>query len=278
MPQDYRYINPKGNEISMSMYKCPVCGELFSTSYKKCPFCEEDDLMASDAHKRNGRHHHRRRNEPRAVGPVLIVIFLLLAALVVFLVAGDSIFGGKDPAGEDEPPVSDVLEGEGISGSAEGEGESGEDEPEKEKIPMLLDQTTAELEVGGRLVLTASEGTGTYTWTSSDESIAIVTEGVVDTLTAGTVTITVTDGETNAVCEITVKAIPMTINKTDVSITVGEKFTLTAEGGTMFTFTSDKESVATVNENGVVTGKGKGKANITVSNGSSTQSCIVRVR
>ncbi len=270
-----RRPKPKGMENSMSMYKCPVCGELFSTSYKKCPFCEEDDLMASDAHKRGNRHHHRRRNEPRAVGPVLIVIFLLLAALVVFLVAGDSIFGGKDPAGEDQPPVSDVIGGEEGEGSAEG---SGEGEQEEEMIPMILDQTSAELEVGGRLVLTASEGTGNYTWTSSDEAVAIVTEGVVDTLTAGTVTITVTDGETNVVCEITVKAIPLTINKTDVSISVGEKFTLTAEGGTMFTYTSDKESVATVNENGVVTGTGKGKANITVSNGSSTQSCIVRVR
>lgn len=260
----------------MSMYKCPVCGELFSTSYKKCPFCEEDDLMASDTHKRSGRHHHRRRNEPRAVGPVLIVIFLLLAALVVFLVAGDSIFGGKDPVGEDEPPVSDVIGGEeGEEG--EGSGES-DQTPEVETVPMVLDQTSAELEVGGRLVLTASEGTGTYTWTSSDESIAIVTEGVVDILAAGNVTITVTDGETNAVCEITVKATPLSINKSDVSISVGEKFTLKAEGGTKFTFSSDKESVATVDENGVVTGKGSGKANITVSNGSSTQSCIVRVR
>ena len=67
----------------MSMYKCPVCGELFSTSYKKCPFCEEDDLLM-DRRKTNSR--RSRRNEPRAVGPLLIVIFLMLVALVVFLV------------------------------------------------------------------------------------------------------------------------------------------------------------------------------------------------
>ncbi len=262
----------------MSMYKCPVCGELFSTSYKRCPFCEEDDLMAADTHKRGGRHHHHRRNEPRAVGPILIVIFLLLVALVVFLVAGDSLFGGKEPSGEEDPPVSDIIGGEeGEEGGEDVSGGEGEGEQE-DIVPLMLDKTSAELEVGGRLVLSASEGTGNYSWSSSDESIAIVTEGVVDTLKAGTVTITVTDGETNVTCEIVVKAIPLSINKTDVSISVGEKFTLTAEGGTMFTFSTDKESVAKVDENGVVTGVGKGKANITVSNGSSTQSCIVRVR
>ena len=66
----------------MSMYKCPVCGELFSTSYKKCPFCEEDDLLM-DRRKTTSR--RNRHNEPRAVGPLLIVIFLMLVALVVEL-------------------------------------------------------------------------------------------------------------------------------------------------------------------------------------------------
>lgn len=252
----------------MSMYKCPICGELFSTSYKKCPFCEEDDLMATDAHRRNNRH-HRRRNEPRAVGPILIVIFLLLAALVVFLVAGDSIFGGREPAGEEDPPIGDVTDPIG------GE-QDGEEEPETR--PLVLDQTSAELEIGGQLVLTASEGAGSYTWSSTDESIASVTDGVVSAVAVGSATIAVTDGETRVECVVTVKAIPMTINKTDVSISVGESFTLKAEGGTSFTFSSDNESVAVVGVDGVVTGKGKGRANITVSNGSTSLSCIVRVR
>lgn len=256
----------------MSMYKCPVCGELFSTSYKKCPFCEEDDLMATDAHRRSNRH-HRRRNEPRAVGPVLIVIFLLLAALVVFLVAGDSIFGAKDPDGKNDPPI---VDSDGQGGEEQG-GEQGDDEPD-DVTPLRVDQTSAELEVGGRLVLTASEGSGSYTWSSTDESIAAVSEGVVDAVAPGSATITVTDGETQVECVVTVKATPLTISKTDVSISVGESFTLKAEGGTSFTFSSDNESVAVVGADGVVTGKGKGKANITVSNGSTSLSCIVRVR
>ena len=27
----------------MSLIKCKKCGEMFSDSYKTCPFCEEDD-------------------------------------------------------------------------------------------------------------------------------------------------------------------------------------------------------------------------------------------
>lgn len=255
----------------MSMYKCPVCGELFSTSYKKCPFCEEDDLMATDAHRRSSRR-RRHRNEPRAVGPVLIVIFLLLAALVVFLVAGDSLFAGKEPAGEDDPPISGVTDPTG--GEQQGDPAT---EPDQVTVPLALDRISATLEVGGSVTLTASGGSGTYSWSSSDEGIASVTEGVVKTIGAGSATITVSDGETQLTCAVTVTPVPLQINKTDVSIGVGESFTLKAEGGSNITFTSDNESVAVVGADGVVTGKGKGKANITASNGSASLSCIVRV-
>ena len=27
----------------MSLIKCPKCGEMFSDSYKTCPFCQEDE-------------------------------------------------------------------------------------------------------------------------------------------------------------------------------------------------------------------------------------------
>ena len=31
----------------MSLIKCRRCGEMFSDSYKTCPFCEEDDAYYS---------------------------------------------------------------------------------------------------------------------------------------------------------------------------------------------------------------------------------------
>ena len=257
----------------MSMYKCPVCGELFSTSYKKCPFCEEDDLLM-DRRKTTSR--RNRRNEPRAVGPLLIVIFLMLVALVVFLVAGDSIFsgfGGGDKPVEEEPPViEEPIENEEPPVVEESEPEV------PEKKPMVLDKTSVELNGGESITLVASEGSGNYAWTSDDESIVKVENGVLTTVGGGTTTVIVSDGETELTCKVTVKVVPLTLKQSDVSISVGESFRLKYEGGTTFTFASDNESVAVVGEDGVVTGMGKGKANITVSNGGDSKSCIVRVR
>ena len=31
----------------MSLIKCPKCGEMFSDSYKTCPFCEEDEAYTA---------------------------------------------------------------------------------------------------------------------------------------------------------------------------------------------------------------------------------------
>ena len=257
----------------MSMYKCPVCGELFSTSYKKCPFCEEDDLLM-DRRKTTSR--RNRRNEPRAVGPLLIVILLMLVALVVFLVKGDSLFGNSNRDDQvDEPPViEEPIENE----KPPVVDEEPEPEPEPEKKPLALDKSSVELVGGETMTLTASEGTGSYTWTSSDESVVTVAEGVVTAVGGGTATILLTDGESELSCTVTVTIEPLSLKQSDVSINVGESFTLKYSGGANFTFSSDNEDVAVVGEDGVVTGKKHGKANITVSNGSDTKSCIVRVR
>ena len=43
------YVNLRSaTEVSdMSLIKCPKCGEMFSDSYKTCPFCEEDEAYYS---------------------------------------------------------------------------------------------------------------------------------------------------------------------------------------------------------------------------------------
>ena len=258
----------------MSMYKCPVCGELFSTSYKKCPFCEEDDLLM-DRRKTTSR--RSRRNEPRAVGPLLIVIFLMLVALVVFLVKGDSLFKnwGKDDQ-VDEPPVIE----EPVEDETPPVEEEPEPEPEPEKKPMVLDKTTVELNGGESITLVASEGSGDYAWTSDDESIVKVEDGVITTVGGGTTTVIVSDGETELTCTVTVHVVELTIKNPDVSIAVGDSFNLKTRcsGGDNFTFKSENESIATVSEDGIVTAVGKGKVNILVSNGGDTKGCIVRVK
>lgn len=255
----------------MSMYKCPVCGELFSTSYKKCPFCEEDDLLLKQKPKQNTKqkNRHHSGNEPRVIGPALIVVIILAVALIVFLCAGDKIFGSKDPGTSDDPGVVDPANSD--------ENDEGDEEPDK---PFALDITDKELTVGDTLTLVATGGSGEYTWSSGDSEVASVDEsGKVTALAKGEATITVTDGTDALECAVTVKAkaVPFTLGKTDVTIKVGEKFNVKASGENL-TYKSADTSKATVDQDGTVTAVAKGQVIITVSNGSETKECIVRIR
>lgn len=89
----------------MSLIKCPKCGEMFSDSYKTCPFCEEDEAYYSGkVRKHKGRRaaESRRRKTPSILGPVAVIVLILLAALVVWLIFGDQI---KEAITGEKPPL-----------------------------------------------------------------------------------------------------------------------------------------------------------------------------
>ncbi|MDR3904846.1 MAG: S-layer homology domain-containing protein [Evtepia sp.] len=131
------------------------------------------------------------------------------------------------------------------------------------------------------------------TWESSNTSVATVdATGKVTAIGAGTATITVTteDGSKTATCAVTVTAATVsvsgvTLNKTALSLTVGDTETLTAtitpDNATNknLTWSSDTPSVASVN-NGVVTAVAPGTATITATtvDGGFTATCTVTVR
>ena len=77
---------------------------------------------------------------------------------------------------------------------------------------VSLDKTSAELDVGGTLTLTATVAPTNATnqnvsWSSSDENVATVENGTVTAKAVGTADIIVTteDGEKEAKCTVTVK-------------------------------------------------------------------------
>ncbi len=148
---------------------------------------------------------------------------------------------------------------------------------------IVLDKTTAEVEVGKDITLkattTPSEGV-TVKWTSSDETIAKVSDGKVTGVKAGTATITAAlyenDKETAKVtCSITVTegSRKITLDKTTLEMTEGEEKTLkaTVEGyteasGGKVTWTTSDKTIATVDENGKVLALKEGKVKITATN------------
>ena len=172
-------------------------------------------------------------------------------------------------------------------------------EPAEIRVASIsLSKSTLELTVGDQTSLDATISPDNATnkkirWSSSKESVATVTpDGIVEAVSAGTAFITARseDSGVNAKCEITVKekAISVTgiaLNKTSLSLSEGEEFTLAAtitpDNATNkeVTWKSDNEAVATVSVEGVVKAIRVGTASITattVDQGKSA-SCAVTV-
>ena len=165
---------------------------------------------------------------------------------------------------------------------------------------ITLDKTTATVEEGATVTLTATVTPDnatdkTVTWSTSDETIATVSGGVVTGVKAGEVTITAKAGDKSATCTVTVTAastepevVPVTgvtLSQTAVTLDIDQSITLTAtvapENATnkAVTWASDKTDVATVDANGKVTAVAAGTANITVTtaDGGKTATCAVTV-
>ncbi len=159
---------------------------------------------------------------------------------------------------------------------------------------VSLDRTSIEIEEGYSETLTAAIHPDNATnkklnWTSSDKSVAIVSDGKVVAQKAGTATITVTteDGNKTATCEVTVThrtihVWEVVFDKNSVEMVVGDDLaltvTVTPENATdkTVTWSSSNTNVAKV-ENGKVTAMSVGNAVITAQCGSVKAECFVTV-
>jgi len=160
---------------------------------------------------------------------------------------------------------------------------------------VSLNKTEASITKNGSLTLTATVLPTNATnknvaWSSSDETVATVDDGVLTIVGLGTTTITVTteDGKKTATCEVTITDVLATniIIDNALSLTVGETGSielhiLPVDAAQTATWKSDKESVATVDANGVVTAVAAGTANITATTTDGTNltsdPCVVTV-
>lgn len=156
---------------------------------------------------------------------------------------------------------------------------------------ITLNQTSATLTEGESLTLTATVSPDdatdkTVTWSSSNESVATVKNGVVTAMAAGTATITAKAGDKTATCEVTVKPVPVSgivLDKTTAELLVGESLTLTAtvspDNATdkTVTWSTSDATIATVDNNGVVKAIKVGKVTITAKAGEKTATCEVTV-
>ncbi len=171
-------------------------------------------------------------------------------------------------------------------------------EPEPQKVAVTgvsLKPNTLSLKVGkaealSAVVIPANADNKTVSWSTSDNSVATVADGLVTAVKEGSATITVTtaDGGKTATCAVTVTAdvVPVTGITIDQGATAeveeGNTITLTAtvlpDNATdkTVTWSSSNDAIATV-ANGVVTGVTPGEAVITAKAGDKTATCTVTV-
>lgn len=164
---------------------------------------------------------------------------------------------------------------------------------------VSLDQSSLELSVGDthELVATVLPENATnkeVIWSSSDESVLTVTDGVITAIKEGKATVTVKskDGFKSSTCEVTVNKEPsivhvtsVSLNETTLNLETGDRYTLLATvlpsnaSDKSVNWSSSNESVATVNSKGKITAVSAGQAIITVTttDGGLTSSCTVNI-
>ena len=180
----------------MSLIKCRRCGEMFSDSYKTCPFCEEDDAYYGGRVKkrRSRRAEAPRRKAPSILGPVVVLVLILLVLLVVWLLFGEKI---KTAIVGEKPPITDVTPTP----------DPVTPDPVTPAATISLNRAVLALDVGEKETLKVNEETEeSCTWSSSDPTVATVSDsGEVTALAAGNAVITAKVGDAEATCSLTVK-------------------------------------------------------------------------
>ena len=166
-------------------------------------------------------------------------------------------------------------------------------EKDVEAIGISVNKTVESIYVGDTVYLTATIYPSNVTnknviWTTSDSSVATVSNGTVKALKAGAVDITAktSNGKTATCCIFVNKKIyptSITLNKTKLTLDKGQNTSVNATispfdaNQRTITWSTSNSSVATVN-NGIITAKARGTATITAktSNGKTAQ-CQVTV-
>ena len=88
----------------MDLIRCPQCGEQYSSSYPRCPFCEEEDDSGSRRLKYKPRRRIADKQKAQSARGGMIVVLVAVLALLSWYLFGDSIAGrGKTDEPGDTP-------------------------------------------------------------------------------------------------------------------------------------------------------------------------------
>lgn len=250
----------------MRLLKCPKCGEMFSDTYKTCPFCQEDEeLHSGKPVKTGGRRVGGAKARPKVGGGVVVACLVLVLGLVACTIFG-SQFTELFTGGKTDTPVQ----------------------------ALTLSQRNADLTVGSTVKLTASGGESIVSFSSSNEAVATVSaDGTVKAVGEGSAVVTAKAGDLTASCSVAVKGTEQTKEPedlsiysvygesvvTDVTIELGNPAPMKVQGTeSAVTWSIADTSIATVDSSGMVTGVAVGETTLTATVDGQTLTCTIRIR
>lgn len=250
----------------MRLLKCPKCGEMFSDTYKTCPFCQEDEeLHSGKPVKTGGRRVGGAKARPKVGGGVVVACLVLVLGLVACTIFG-SQFTELFTGGKADTPVQ----------------------------ALTLSQRNADLTVGSTVKLTASGSESIVSFSSSNEAVATVSaDGTVKAVGEGSAVVTAKAGDLTASCSVAVKGTEQTKEPedlsiysvygesvvTDVTIEFGKPAPMKVQGTeSAVTWSIADTSIATVDSSGMVTGVAVGDTTLTATVDGQTLTCTIRIR
>lgn len=197
----------------VDVIRCENCGEDYSITYKRCPFCDERPGRGSFSGKRvantRGGGYGRPVNPIQIAGLVVSLALIVAALFIVFRFVGAPLFGGK------KPPVSSQGSSQSTGQNSSQPGGSSNPVTPPEVQSITLNNADVPLEHGGTYQFTANllpaGATGQVTWSVSDSTVATVdATGLVTNINAGTsdvkITVTAACGDLSAQTSVTCKA------------------------------------------------------------------------
>ena len=232
----------------MNLVKCPQCGELYSPSYPRCPFCEEDGEIDSKGKSKPKRRIGGRRAGQSARGGLIVVLVLVLALLSWYLFRGNIIRREKDAAAPD---------------STQSQTET--TEPEGPSVPAI-NPTDAVKAEGNDGASEKIDGENTADGNKSGESKSDNT--------------TTTAPAVEPSPQENVDVSKAQLNKSDFTLGfAGEKYTIKLSGtDAKPTWSIDNANVATLASDGTVTAVANGNTTVHCKVGNRDLTCTVRVR
>ena len=211
------------------MIRCENCGEDYSSTYKRCPFCDERPGRTGIGGRRVAGGGNGQVHPVQLVGLVISLVLIITALFIVFTRiaplftgqgsgSGSSVSTSQGGSGSLGTDGSDVSSPDG-SGSQTPSDSSADTSSGSQSqggtatavTALTLNKTDITLRAGETTQLTATPTPAgaavTLTWSSSDTSLATVDEyGNVENVNQGTekkkAVITVTSGSVTATCDV----------------------------------------------------------------------------